>query len=293
MPGMQASAFAKLNLTLEILGRRDDGYHEIRTVMQAIDLADRLEICPSSHLQVECDDPSINGEGNLVWQAALALAQSGGCQPGVRIRIEKRIPVAMGLGGGSSDAAAALLALDRFWGLDLPWAELVRLAAGLGSDVPFFLYGGAALASGRGEVVEPLPSLPGTPVTLVCPAATLENKTGRLYGQLTPAHYSDGGVTRRLVMNLMAGSMAEEHLHNVFEGVAIETFPGLADLYQLIYEVTGRRPHLSGAGPALFCYPSSKEERNRLAGALQPYGAEAYFVQTLGRAARAGQLVSP
>ncbi len=281
---MRVAAFAKLNLTLEVLGRRDDGYHEVRTVLQAIDLADQLEIRKASALRVECDDPSLNGDNNLVWLAATALAQRGGRPPQAHIQIKKGIPVGLGLGGGSSDAAAALLALNRLWELNLTLAELSRLAATLGSDVPYFLHGGVALAQGRGELIEPLPSPPGADATLICPRVTLEGKTARLYGELTPAHYGKGEATRRMTKNLRGGRYAEDSLHNVFEAVAFRVFPALAGLRRLAERVTGRRPHLSGAGPALFYLPSAEEEYFRLAEALPPHQAEAYFVRTLGRA---------
>ena len=141
---MEVLAYAKVNLTVEILGRRKDGYHEVRTILQTVDLADRLDISKSSRLRVECDEPHLSGKDNLVWRAAEKLAERAGVSPQVRIRIQKRIPVGMGLGGGSSDAAAALLALNRFWELDLGPDELGRTAAELGSDVPFFLTGGTA-----------------------------------------------------------------------------------------------------------------------------------------------------
>ena len=128
---MEVQAFAKLNLTLEVLGRREDGYHQVRTILQTIDLADLLEISPARSLSVECDDRSLQGDANLVWQAARALAEAVDHQPGAHIYIQKRIPVGMGLGGGSSDAAAALVSLNELWGLGLTVGELSRVAAGL------------------------------------------------------------------------------------------------------------------------------------------------------------------
>ena len=290
---MKVSAFAKLNLTLEVLGRRDDGYHEVRTVIQAIDLADQLEIDPNPDcgpgLVVECDNRSLNGEANLVWRGATALAQRCGLPPKAHIYIEKNIPVGMGLGGGSSDAAAALLALNRLWQLNLPLDELSRIGMTLGSDVPFFLQGGVALARGRGDVIEPIepiepmPAKSGQGVTLVCPKATLENKTPRLYAELTPSDYSNGDITRKMVENLKAGRCAAALRYNVFEAAAFRMFPNLEELYRLVERVTGRRPHLSGSGPALYCLASGEEEHFRLAKALQPHGAKAYFVHTLDR----------
>ena len=280
---MLIEAPAKLNLCLEVLGRRSDGYHEIRTVMQEIDLADELEVVPADTLAVRCDDSSLNGEQNLVWRAAVELAKECGRLPLAKITLRKRIPVAMGLGGGSSDAAAALVALNRLWKLDLPLERLAAVASRIGSDVSFFLWGGAALASGRGEVIEPLPSQRGVSVSLICPESLVIDKTARLYGRLSAGHFSDGGVTRRLVQNLMAGQWADDLSHNVFESVALQEFPGLSGIIDAVDSAAGRRPHLSGAGPALFLYSSSQVEHERVVRALQGYRAQAYFVRTLGR----------
>lgn len=282
---MKVAAYAKLNLTLEVLGRRADGYHAVSTVMQSIDLADELTIQPAADLRVECSDPALQGTGNLVWQAAAALAESSGRRPGAHIYLQKTIPVGMGLGGGSSDAAAALRGLNQLWQLNWPLAELCRIGANLGADVPYFLYGGAALAEGRGERVSPLPTKPGVGVLLICPRQTLVNKTARLYAQLTPAHYSDGGITRRMVANLLAGRLAEEGLHNVFAETALAVFPGLAELYNQVWEIAGQRPQLSGAGPALFLLPAAETDYLRLANALHTDRAAAYFVRTIGRTA--------
>ena len=278
---MEIQAFAKLNLTLEVLGRRQDGYHQVRTILQTIDLADLLEISPASSLRVECDDRSLQGEANLVWQAAQALAEAGNHQPGAHIYIQKHIPVGMGLGGGSSDAAAALLSLNQLWGLGLSIHELSQLAAGLGSDVAFFLRGGTALGEGRGEIIEPLSPLPSVPVTLICPQSTFPNKTSRMYSLLTPAHYSDGGVTRRMTQVLVGGGFAQDLMYNVFEAVAWQAFPDLSWLFQRSGGPPSDRLHLCGAGPAWFTLPSSEDEFHRLSDALQPYAVEVYFLNTV------------
>jgi 4-diphosphocytidyl-2-C-methyl-D-erythritol kinase len=281
---LEVRAFAKINLTLEVLGRRPDGYHEVCTILQTIDLADRLEVQPAASLQVECDAPALAGEANLVWRAATALAARQGIRPQARIRIHKAIPVGMGLGGGSSDAAAALVALNHLWGLDLPAAELAQVAAGLGADVPFFLWGGTALAQGRGDQVSPLPSLPSLPLLLVCPKETIPHKTARLYSLLTSAHYSDGAATNRMVQALERGTFDPDLLSNVFELVAFQAFPGLDQLvYELVEKVfLGRTsPCLSGAGPALFCLPATPAEHQRAARVLPPEGARAYLVHTV------------
>jgi 4-diphosphocytidyl-2-C-methyl-D-erythritol kinase len=278
---LQVSAFAKINLTFEVLGRRSDGCHEVMTILQTIDLADRLDLLPARTLRVECDAPGLNGESNLVWQAATKLAQLGGIRPGARVIIRKRIPIGMGLGGGSSDAATALVALNQMWELALPPAQLSEVAAELGSDVPFFLQGGTALAQGRGEQVSSLPSLPKLTGVLVCPETTIPRKTAKMYSSLTSAHYSDGGVTRRMVETLTGGQFVVDMMHNAFEAVAFQVFQGLGETFRQMSLGVPSRPHLSGAGPALFCLPFREEEYQRLVTTLHPLGVRAYLVHTV------------
>lgn len=278
---MEVPAFAKLNLTLEVLRRRTDGYHEVRTILQTIGLADTLLLRPAGDLRVRCGIPSLNGDSNLVWRAAVALADYGKVRPRAHIFLQKRIPVGMGLGGGSSDAASALLALNRMWGLGFSTAQLARVAAELGADVAFFLWGGTALATGRGETVKPLAPLPSTAVTLICPNLTIPHKTASLYSRLTPRHYSGGERTRRLAEILSGGEFVEDMVHNVFEGVAPQVFPGLRDLRRRVTAITGKDLHLSGSGPALFCLPSSEDEYLKVSKALNPSEARVYFVHTV------------
>ena len=282
---MKALAFAKLNLTLEVLGRRDDGFHEVKSVIQTIDLADQLEFLPAAKLHVECDDPALSGEANLGWQAAESLAKRGQVEPQARIIIQKHIPTSMGLGGGSSDAACALKALNRLWGLDLPTEELAQVGASLGSDVPFFLWGGTALIQGRGEQVAPLPPLPPLPVTLVCPGLSLPNKTATMYARLTAGHYSDGGVTRRMIEILAGGQFVRESvaglIHNVFEVAASQAFPDLRWLHQKLNGLSPSGFHLSGTGPALYSLPSSEDEFQRVSSALKDYRVGVYLVHTV------------
>ena len=284
---MQVDAYAKLNLTFEVLGKRGDGYHEVKTVMQTVNLADRLFIEPWPSLRVECDSPELSGEVNLVWKAAEALARSRGIQPRANIRLQKRIPIAMGLGGGSSDAASALRALNDLWELSASTDELAGVAAQVGSDVSFFLWGGTALAEGRGEVVSPLPPLPSFNLTLVFPGLAVSDKTRRMYSRLTPANYSDGGVTRLLVQLLMGGQFVPESIrgcvYNVFQDIAEWEFPVLSEMRKMVLEQGGPDLHLCGAGPAMFAIPASETDHRTVAEALQPMGAGVYLVTTVGR----------
>ncbi len=283
---LELPALAKINLTLEVLGRRPDGYHEVKTVMQTVDLADRVTIAPDSGIVVDCSDSSLSGEANLAWKAAQTLAARNGVSAGARITIEKTIPSGMGLGGGSSDAAAALLGLNQLWELDLGKEELAGVAAEIGSDVAFFLNGGAALAEGRGEIISPLPALPNLPLLLVCPEETIERKTAVMFSRLTSGQYSDGGIGTRMVQVLMGGQAAVESLAgltcNAFEDVARQVFPQLGTMWESLESVASHPVRLTGAGPAMFCLPSNEVEFKNASNALQPLGASVYLVNTAG-----------
>ena len=285
---MDIKAFAKLNLTFEVLGRRHDGYHEIESIMQTIDLADQLNVEAADSLSVECDDPELAGDANLVWKAAAELAKTRKIQPRAKIRLNKRIPVAMGLGGGSSDAAATLLALNRLWDLGMKTEELASVAAEVGSDVPFFLWGGTALAEGRGERVSPLPSVPPMYLTLIFPDIMVPDKTKTMYSRLSPANYSDGGVTGRMLQILAGGQAVRESVrgcvYNVFEDLASWEFPLLADMRRDVAAQGGPDLHLCGAGPALFTIPGSEMEHQVVVETLQPRGAGVYLVSTVSTA---------
>ncbi|HEY7869399.1 MAG TPA: 4-(cytidine 5'-diphospho)-2-C-methyl-D-erythritol kinase, partial [Methylomirabilota bacterium] len=176
-------ASAKVNLALEVLGKRGDGYHEIATVLQAVDLADRLRLETADTLSLHVDDPDLpTDDGNLVMRAARLLQKAAGREAGARIGLTKRIPVAAGLGGGSSDAAAALWGLSRLWKLGWPRARLRELAVELGMDVPFFLGPGRAIATGRGERLAALPGGGGYALVLVNPKVPLS--TREVYGRV-------------------------------------------------------------------------------------------------------------
>lgn len=282
---MEIPAYAKLNLTFEVLGRRGDGFHEVTTIMQTVGLADVLRIEADTDLKVECEYPELAGEQNLVWRAAVELAKVGGIEPKAKISIEKHIPVGMGLGGGSSDAATALLGLNVLWGLGLSLEELANIAGELGSDVSFFLWGGTALAQGRGERITSLSPLPPLAVTLVFPDLVIANKTAAMYSKLTLGQFSDGGVTRQMLQILTSGRFVRESVSglvfNAFSEVAAQSYPALLEMCRQVVDDGGPVMHLCGAGPAFFALPSSEEEHLRIAELLQPYGAGVYLVSTV------------
>ncbi len=215
-------AHAKINLGLEVLGRRSDGYHEVRTVLQTIGLCDTLEVTPAREsITLECSDPKLpSGEENIVMKAARMLRDASGVHAGAKIRLAKRIPVQAGLGGGSSDGAVALLALSRLWNLPLDRERLLPLAERLGSDVPFFFYGGTAFAAGRGEEVYPLPDAPACHVVVAWPQSGMAtNEAYRLLdGKLTASR--DAHRIQTIVGDVVGRRLAQRSFFNRFEEVA-------------------------------------------------------------------------
>ena len=175
MSSISLSAMAKINLDLRILGIRSDGYHDLRTIFQTLALSDRVTVTARrGPFVITCDDPDVpTDRTNLVWKAASLLRRLGARKAGpprdLAIDLHKRIPAQAGLGGGSADAAATLLALNRLWQLDLDATTLARIGARLGADVPFFLVGGTALGLGRGDDIYPLDDLPGVHVVVLRP----------------------------------------------------------------------------------------------------------------------------
>ena len=281
---LEVSAYAKVNLTLEALGRRDDGYHDVVSVMQTVDLHDRLTFEPAKELELACDVPEIGGDGNLALRAARLLRQHAGISDGARVTIVKRIPIAAGLGGGSSDAAVALVALNRLWRLGLSIGELSALAAWLGSDVPFLLRGGTALVSGRGERVTSLPAADLEWFVIACSGIQVPNKTASLYARLGPSSFTRGALTRRLAARIRGGGdVPPQFLFNVFDDVAFDAFPGLRECWDAMHALGAREVHVAGSGPSLFAPVSSREVGSALQLLLtHQHGIEAHLVRTMG-----------
>jgi 4-diphosphocytidyl-2-C-methyl-D-erythritol kinase len=250
---------AKINWTLEVLGRRDDGYHEVRTVLQAIELHDELSA-------VLRDDGGIRVSGlpaglpeDLVPRAADAFRQHHPSLGGVDIQIKKRIPVAAGLGGGSSDAAATIRLLQELGGSLTP-EEAGAIAASLGSDVPFFLRGGSALGKSRGEQLTPLDDLPTYWLVLVVPALSIADKTSTMYGSLGAADFTDGARTDAFLSAATSSGIQAGLLYNAFERAAFDLFPELVILRDWMLQAGAAAVHLCGAGPSLFALASGEPE---------------------------------
>ncbi|MDD5038013.1 MAG: 4-(cytidine 5'-diphospho)-2-C-methyl-D-erythritol kinase [Dehalococcoidales bacterium] len=280
---MTILAPAKVNLTLEVLAKRQDGFHEIRSVIQTVNLCDSLSFKSGEKIEYKSDLPEWIAEKSLVSKAIILIRETTGCSRGATITVNKRIPLVAGLGGDSSDAAATLHGLNQLWGLHIARKELHGLASRLGSDVACFLYGGTTLIEGRGETVTSLPPLSPMWVVLVLPPVVrLEGKTKKLYDSLIPNHYTDGLITERLVKEIKAG---KENicslLFNTFENLAFIQFPGLAECREHIIRLGAENIHLAGSGPTLFSLFKEKVQAEELHIRLKQQNIESYLINTL------------
>jgi 4-diphosphocytidyl-2-C-methyl-D-erythritol kinase len=278
---IELSAAAKVNLALEVLGRRDDGYHEVITVMQTVELSDRVVLEDVEPLELRTTAPGIPTDAsNLALRAALTLREASGVERGVRITLDKRIPVAAGLGGGSTDAAAVLLGLNRLWGLRWPIARLADVAVMLGMDVPFFLRGGAAFATGRGEKLD---RMRGMAMALVLVNPRYASSTAEAYGRLTPAMYSDGARAGAVAAALRArrtGRVAES-LYNGLEGAVAPAHPEIGHMKAALLAAGALGALMSGSGPTVFGVARSLDHARQIQRRVQRASWECWAVRTL------------
>jgi len=262
---VRVSAPAKVNLFLEVLGKRADGYHEIATLILAIDLEDELDVAPaeSGELSLTCDDPALpTGPENLVLKAASRLRAETGTSAGARIHLRKRIPWAAGLGGGSSDAAAALEGLNELWKLGLSTAALARVGSDIGSDVPFFLNGPAAWCTGRGEVVSPVAVGRQLDLVLVKPPEGLS--TADVYRRLVvPGTPVDGRAAREALASGDVEALGRA-LFNRLQEPAFVLSPAVAETGRRVQGVGAAGSLMTGSGSALFALCRSPSEARRV-----------------------------
>ncbi len=281
-----ARAFAKINLGLDILAKREDGYHELRTILQTIDFGDELTFRTTPEgqegIQLTTNRTDIpKGSENLVYRAAALMAeQAPRGSGGVAIQLDKRVPPGMGLGGGSADAAAVLRALDRLWRLELPEADLHRLARSIGMDVPFFLHGGTALAVGRGDEVFPLGLELDWPIVLILPD----------FGVSTAATYANLRLTKRrseltLLHNFAWRSPSVRdglgELVNHLEGATGEHFASIQKFKQRLLECGARGSMMAGSGSAVFGVFQDVDSAQSAADALCQNGLDAVATRML------------
>lgn len=274
---VRIKAPAKVNLTLDVIGRRSDGFHEIRSLVQGIDLCD--ELCMRSRagdgVSLRCIGADLpTDSGNLVVQAIERLAEVAGRNEGIEVELRKRIPVAAGLGGGSSDAASALLAADALWNLAWSRDELAHLAAEIGSDVPSFFSMPSALLTGRGERVESRRLAWRGWIVLV--SAELEVLTDRVYASWRPSD-RDPGV-EAAPSGLLTAATADElagYLHNGLQAAVQRVYPDMGCLLEEVGRRSERGAWISGAGSTVYVPCDSAEEASRLADRLEGIGSAA------------------
>jgi 4-diphosphocytidyl-2-C-methyl-D-erythritol kinase len=258
---IRAMAPAKINLGLEIIDRRTDGFHDIVTIFQTIDLQDSIRVSPDHRLGLNVDDPLLQGESNLALKAATTLQERFSIAMGANIRLEKNIPLAAGLGGASSDAAATLRALSLLWEIELTTAAVHEIASSLGSDVPYFLTGGTAIGRGRGEFVQPLSKQVSAWVVLVVPNLVLENKTATMFGMMNDSDFTSGGTVLALSERIEAGdSIIGVELPNTFSRLVFKVWPILDALSKEFRSAGARGVSLSGAGPSLYTLVEDEAE---------------------------------
>jgi 4-diphosphocytidyl-2-C-methyl-D-erythritol kinase len=274
---------AKINLTLEVLGKRSDGYHEIRSVIQTLKFCDTLQISPGKDISFTSMLPDWSPEESLVARAIKLLQEATGCAKGTTIEITKFIPLMSGLGGDSSDAAAVLSSLNQFWELGLTQHQLQEMAQQLGSDVSFFVSGGTALMEGRGEKIITLPPMPHQWVILIFPKIpTFPGKTKRLYNMLQAVHYTDGKITEKLMSKIKSGKEFDSSLlFNVFENVVFTGNKEVTNYRDHILKIGAPNIHLAGSGPTLFTLTDNKSQAEDLFIRLTNQDIEAVLTETL------------
>lgn len=275
-------AAAKVNLALEILGRRADGYHDLVTVLAAVDLADRLIIEDDPAVELRTTAAGVPAdERNLALRAVRALAAAAGVERGARITLDKRIPVAAGLGGGSADAAAVLVGLNRLWRLRWPARRLAEVAAGLGADVPFFLGPGPALATGRGDRLQ---RLAAGSLALVLVNPGFEVSTAEAYAAVTPADYTDGRRGREAARALARRqwSALAACLYNGLEAPVAARHPEIARIKAALLAAGAQGAAMSGSGPTVFGVARSWDQARQLRARLTRGTWRCWAVRTLG-----------
>jgi len=275
-------AFAKINLCLHVMGKRPDGYHELRTIFQTISLHDTLTLSLTREpgIAIETTDPSLpRGPENLVYRAIDAIGREAGFRGGVHAHLEKKIPVARGLGGGSSDAAAALIGMLRLTGSKVPLPRLMEIAAGLGADVPFFLFGGRALAVNRGDEIYPLPDARKQTIVVVSPKG-IGVSTKDAY-EWVSAELTNRAEPPSIWRFCALCWSRQGTVANDFEGPVFSRHTRLGEIRDALLQRGAAEAALAGSGSAVFGIFRNPAQARRTARAFQEDSV--FIVETLSR----------
>lgn len=272
-------ARAKINLHLGVGETLDSGYHQVTTIIQSITLADEVHIEPSDELICLCDDRELNGPNNLAHRAAAVLRERFNVRQGAQISLRKRIPIGAGLGGGSADAAAVLVGLDRFWELGADNNQLLDLAAGIGADVPFCLHGGTALATGFGEQITPLPALDLGQFLVIKPDQSLS--TALVYEEYDSLYRRSKIGVEAMVAAIDAGDRNRviKLLANSLEPAAENLLPAVRDLKEAALSAGAEAAMVSGSGSAVMVFPPENMSPQRLAQKLSNQPGDVFIVE--------------
>ena len=277
---------AKINLTLDILGKRPDGYHEVAMVMQSIGLSDTVEMEKTDGpIELTINVPWLKAdEKNLAWRAAALIKEEYKLAGGVRMKLTKRIPVAAGLAGGSTDAAAVLRGMKELYALDISEERLCELGARLGSDIPFCLLGGTMLSTGRGEVLKRLPDLPATWVVLAKPRISVS--TAWAYQNYDAQGAKEHPDNERIQQEIARGDRKAVAglLCNVLESVTIKKYDVISQYKQMMMQQGAMASMMSGSGPTVFGLAERKETADRIAAYMREHtDAYVYVIRTTGK----------
>ncbi|MGB6482829.1 MAG: 4-(cytidine 5'-diphospho)-2-C-methyl-D-erythritol kinase [Candidatus Acidiferrales bacterium] len=289
---VRLSAFAKVNLCLHILGKLPDGYHELRTVFQSISLHDslELELSSSREIALEINDPALPADSsNLVWRAIDALKRELRLRHGFRARLTKRIPVARGLGGGSSDAAAALWGVLRLARRELPLPRLLEIASSLGADVPFFLFGGRALGVRRGDEIYPLPDVPARTLLVVSPRS-IGVSTRDAYSWLDRRLTTSPATSKMWSFCALCWSRQSGGLSNDFEAAVFRRHPRLGQIKRRLLQEGAAEAALAGSGSAVFGFFRNPAQARRAARAFPD--DPVFVARTLSRNSYRGAMLA-
>ena len=278
------TAYAKINLGLRILGKRKDGYHEVSMIMQSIGLCDEVIITEGEGIQISTNLEGLTcGKDNLAYKAAALLAERYNVTPNVHIILNKKIFMAAGLAGGSSDAAAVLRGLNKYWNLNLLDDKLETLAAELGSDVPFCIHGGSAIAKGRGEIILPLPDMLET-IVVLAKLRNLDVSTAWVYKNYNPGRVVNKPSIWQIAENIQNGARAIlPYMGNALETVTIPANPQIASIKAAMLSAGAYYSMMSGSGPTVYAFADSQEIAEKIVDALKDFDVETAITTTVRR----------
>lgn len=271
MDQITRKAYAKINIGLDVLRRRADGYHEVRMIMQTIDLCDDLlferTVTPGIELRTDCEELPVNGD-NLIYKAADLLMREKAVREGVRITLTKRIPIAAGMAGGSSDAAAAMHGLNELFQMGYSISELQAFGVKLGADIPYCLVGGTMLSEGIGEILSPLPAPPACFLVVAKPDINVSTAFvyGNLHADMLAYHPDIDGMIGALRAHDLKGITGR--LGNVLETVTVKEYPVIEELKGLLCDKGAENALMSGSGPTVFGIFTQREEAQEAADAV-------------------------